>query len=143
MKFVVYRVHTYNSFLIKILAADIVSAHNLTSFEYPAQALATITSDSELFDKLDSEIEHSGLFESAQISGFVEEVIFSWYLELKDSDAAPNIYQSVRTLLSKVSLYVSSRFVANRFFLFFHEILCSLNRYSILSINPCLSAIKP
>ena len=97
--------HTYNSFLIKILAADIVSAHNLTSFEYPAQALATIPSDRELFDKLDSEIEHSGLFESAQISGFVEEVIFSWYLELKESDAAPQIYQSVRTLLSKVSLY--------------------------------------
>lgn len=33
-------IHTYNSFLIKILAADIVSAHNLTSFEYPAPSLS-------------------------------------------------------------------------------------------------------
>ncbi|WP_410210096.1 Eco57I restriction-modification methylase domain-containing protein [Aquirhabdus sp.] len=98
-------IHTYNSFLIKILAADIVAAHNLTSFEYPAQALATVDSDNQLFDKLDAEIEHSGLFESAQISGFVEEVIFSWYLDLRHSNAAPNVHRSVRDLLSKVSLY--------------------------------------
>ncbi|MDC4706730.1 N-6 DNA methylase [Acinetobacter baumannii] len=98
-------IHTYNSFLIKILSADIVSAHNLTSFEYPAQALATISSDSELFNKLEQEIEHSELFENAQISGFIEEVIFSWYLELRHSSKITNIYKSVRSLLSKVSLY--------------------------------------
>ena len=71
--------------MIKILSADIVSAHKLTTYEYPAQALATTNSNKELFEKLAEEIEHSKLFKSAQIKGFIEEVIFSWYLELKES----------------------------------------------------------
>lgn len=88
--------------MIKILSADIVSAHKLTTYEYPAQALATTNSNKELFEKLAEEIEHSKLFESAQIKGFIEEVIFSWYLELKES---LTIYDAIRNLLSKVSLY--------------------------------------
>lgn len=98
-------IHTYNSFLIKILSADIVSAHNLTSFKYPAQALATTSSNGELFDRLAQEIERSDLFENAQICGFIEEVIFSWYLELGSLETSTKIFDAVRNLLSKVSLY--------------------------------------
>ncbi len=73
-------IHTYNSLLIKLLAAEIVSAHGLTSMQQPAQAMSALQDDATL-----SEYHHKittswDAFVQAGIKGFVEEAIFSWYL---------------------------------------------------------------
>lgn len=43
---------TYNSLIIKLLAAEIVSAHNLTATRFPAQAMSAVLNDTELLDTL-------------------------------------------------------------------------------------------
>ena len=91
-------IHTFNSILIKLIAAEIIAAHGLTSFEYPSQAMAAIDDDSQLISKLENAIEKSGLFEDAGISGFIEEVIFSWYIPLMSDNCCPNLVPSIRKL---------------------------------------------
>lgn len=98
-------IHTYNSILIKLLAAEIVSAHGLTSFKYPAQSMSVIDDDASLIENMNLSIERSGIFEQAGIKGFIEEVIFSWYLDLAGCNAVSNILPALRQLLSRLSLY--------------------------------------
>lgn len=43
-------IHSYNSLIIKLLAAEIVSSHGLSSIEKPAQKMSAILSDPELLD---------------------------------------------------------------------------------------------
>ena len=99
-------IHTYNSLLIKLLAAEIVSAHGLTATAQPAQAMSALLDDTALLDTLSQDIERAGIFTLAGIHGFVEEAIFSWYL-----DVARNQYYSVdlvpalRSVLASLSLY--------------------------------------
>lgn len=69
-------IHTYNSLLIKLIAAEIVSAHGLTSNKHPSQAMSAILSNDKLIQTLGNDIEKSALFERAGIKGFVEEAIF-------------------------------------------------------------------
>lgn len=103
-------IHTYNSLLIKLLAAEIVAAHGLTGHERPSQAMAAVMTDPELADALDVEIEHGGMFEDAGIAGFVEEAIFSWYLDLMADDRhGENISEGVRDVLGTLSLYRTDR----------------------------------
>ncbi len=99
-------IHTYNSLLIKLLAAEIVSAHNLTAEKAPAEAMCALLTPSELLQKLDKDIEGGRLFSASNINGFVEEVIFSWYLEAgKDSRFQVSLVQSLKALLGKLALY--------------------------------------
>jgi len=98
-------IHTYNSLLMKLLASEIVAAHELTSFRQPAQSLAAVKSDSELIEFLDKDIERSEFFQSVGIKGFVEEAIFSWYIDVLRDNAAPLLLPSLRRLLSVLSLY--------------------------------------
>lgn len=108
-------IHTYNSLLIKLLAAEIVAAHGLTGSESPAQVMAATMTDSELVASLDRDIEHAGLFEDAGITGFVEEAIFSWYLDmLRDVRHGPALASGIRQLLFTLSLYRTDRLSRTR-----------------------------
>jgi hypothetical protein len=102
-------IHSYNSLLIKLLAAEIVSAHGLTSIKQPAQEMSTL-SDEALLSRLSSDIEHAGIFASAGINGFIEEVIFSWYLDVaRTSVVSPKIIHALRNLLASLSMYRTDR----------------------------------
>lgn len=99
-------IHTFDSLLIKLLAAEILAAHGLASGSAFAVELATIEDDTMLIGRLRSDIEEGGFFEATGIRGFVEEAIFSWYL-----DAASNkqhrtaISAAIRSVLAELSLY--------------------------------------
>lgn len=99
-------IHTYNSMLIKLLAAEIVSAHGLTTIKQPAQAMSALMDDDALLETLSQDIEHAGIFSQAGIHGFVEEAIFSWYLDIANKRAyAKTIIPAIRNLLAALSLY--------------------------------------
>jgi hypothetical protein len=55
-------IHTYNSVLIKLLAAEIVAAHGLASGTAFAQELAVIPNDKTLMERINSDIEHGNFF---------------------------------------------------------------------------------
>lgn len=108
-------IHTYNSLLIKLLAAEIVAAHGLTGTEKPAQAMAVVMTDSELAHALDEDIEHGGMFSDAGVSGFVEEAIFSWYLDLiADARHGQGVLRGIRDVLGTLSLYRTDRLTRTR-----------------------------
>ena len=108
-------IHTYNSLLIKLLAAEIVSAHGLSTIQQPAQAMAAQIDDDTLIDRLDNDIEHGGIFSGAGIKGFVEEAIFSWYLDVaRDTAFASPIIPALRQVLALLSLYRTDRLERTR-----------------------------
>lgn len=98
-------IHSYNSLLIKLLAAEIVSAHGLSATQQPAQAMAALLDDSDLLDALTHDIEQAGIFTQAGINGFVEEVIFSWYLDVARKNVASELVPALRNILASLSLY--------------------------------------
>lgn len=99
-------IHSYNSLLIKLLAAEIVSAHGLTTTQYPAQAMSSLLDDAALLDTLNHDIECAGIFEQAGIHGFVEEAIFSWYLDVACKKAhVKQMVPALRGILAALSLY--------------------------------------
>ena len=99
-------VHTFNSLLTKLLAAEIVATHGLASGSTFAGDLVAIEDDAELLQRLRTDIEEGEFFEATGVHGFVEEAIFSWYL-----DAATNkrhrssIGTAIRDILTELSLY--------------------------------------
>lgn len=98
-------IHTYNSLIIKLLAAEIISAHGLTSYKGFAERTATLNNDG-LLEILERDIELAGLFSRAGIKGFVEEAIFSWYLDASAvSKYRPVIAKAIRDVLVKLALY--------------------------------------
>jgi SAM-dependent methyltransferase len=108
-------IHTYNSLLIKLLAAEIVAAHGLTSSKYPAQTMIAVGEDAALIHKLRVEIEHSGIFAQAGINGFVEEAIFSWYLDVAQSQKySEELLRGLRAVLAALSLYRTDRLTDTR-----------------------------
>lgn len=108
-------IHTYNSLLVKLLAAEIVSAHGLTALKQPAQEMASIQSNDDLVRTLEQSIELSGIFADAGIRGFVEETIFSWYLDLfKGAYDSRELMSSLRSLLAQLSLYRTDRLEHSR-----------------------------
>lgn len=99
-------IHTYNSLLIKLLAAEIVSAHGLTTTVQPAQAMAALLDNMALLDTLNQDIEHAGIFAQAGIRGFVEEAIFSWYLDVAhNATHAKTLLPALRGVLASLSMY--------------------------------------
>ncbi len=101
-----FAIHTYNSLLIKLLAAEIVSAHGLSATQQPAQAMAALLDDSVLVDTLSHDIERAGIFTQAGINGFVEEAIFSWYLDVARKEThLPVLMPALRRILAALSLY--------------------------------------
>ncbi len=97
-------IHTYNSLLIKLLAAEIISGFGLTSTQQPAQAMSTLMEDGALRETLSQDIERAGIFTQAGIYGFVEEAIFSWYLDITNA-YSKEIISAIRKVLATLSLY--------------------------------------
>ena len=106
-------IHTFDSLLIKLLAAEIVTAHGLASGKAFAQELAIIDDDSSLINRLRSDIEEGGIFESTGLNGFVEEAIFSWYLDVPKKTRA-TIAAAIRDVLSELSLYRTDKLEHSR-----------------------------
>lgn len=99
-------IHSYNSLLIKLLAAEIISAHGLTTTKQPAQAMSTFSKNTELLDALDHDIEQAGIFAQAGIHGFVEEAIFSWYLDVaRNTTHSQALLPALRGVLASLSMY--------------------------------------
>jgi hypothetical protein len=108
-------IHSYNSLLIKLLAAEIISAHGLTATEQPAQAMSALLDNTALLDALDQDIEHAGIFAQAGIHGFVEEAIFSWYLDVARNTAhAQALLPALRGVLMSLSMYRTDRMTHTR-----------------------------
>jgi hypothetical protein len=103
-------IHSYNSLLIKLLAAEIVSSYGLSSKLDPAQEMSALLDDSALLERLTTDIEAGKLFSDAGIIGFVEEAIFSWYLDAcSDAESRTGIIAGLRNVLGKLSLYRTAR----------------------------------
>ena len=99
-------VHTFNSLLIKLLAAEILAAHGLASGRFFAADLVAIDDDRELLRRLRVDIEGGAFFEGAGIHGFVEEAIFSWYLDAAATKSHRSaIAAAIRDVLTGLALY--------------------------------------
>ncbi|MDR6855303.1 Eco57I restriction-modification methylase domain-containing protein [Variovorax guangxiensis] len=107
-------IHTYNSLLIKLLAAEIVSAHGLTASTAPAQVMSAMKDDVGLLDALHGDIERADLFASAGIKGFVEEAIFGWYIDVARKPAYASILPALREVLATLSLYRTDKLTRTR-----------------------------
>lgn len=100
-------IHTFNSLIIKLLAAEIVSAYKLTSYKHFSQNLST-ESDTQIVKRLKEEIEEAEYFSRAGIDGFVEEALFSWYLDNCDDEInRKSIVDAIRDVLIRLSFYRS------------------------------------
>lgn len=98
-------IHTYNAFLMKLLAAEIVAEYGLTAHPDFCEHLLGYN-DNDLLDRLDTEVERSAYFEAARIKGFIEEAIFSWYADASLSvEGRKLICSGIRALLTQLSLY--------------------------------------
>lgn len=107
--------HSYNSLIIKLLAAEITTGHGLTATQQFAQELASLPKDQDLLDRLRHDIEGSALFTQAGLESFVEEAIFSWYLDVAEDPAHGSaILAPLRTILSALSLYHTDRIGQSR-----------------------------
>lgn len=106
LSIMLFALHTYNSILIKLLAAEIVSKiAYLTSYEDFAQIAATLEND-QLLELIESDIEHAGLYSRAHIVGFVEECLFSWYVDAyKDHTFSEKLASALREMLIRLSAY--------------------------------------
>jgi hypothetical protein len=103
-------IHTYNSLIIKLLAAEIVSAHGLSTMKSPAESYGVVIAPSRLIDALDKDIEHGGLFAGAGIKGFVEEAIFSWHIDAaREPGGEQHLVPALRALIAKLALYRTDR----------------------------------
>lgn len=106
---VLFVIHTFNSLLIKLLAAELVSqVTQLTAYSDFAQN-ALVANDNMFIDMLDCDIEHSQFYERTHIHGFVEEPLFSWYIDVCRDNALPTVTDSIiiaiREILMQLSLY--------------------------------------
>lgn len=106
---ILFVIHTFDSIIIKLLAAEIVSHFpELTAYQDFAQNAISLD-DQALVSTLDQDIEHSQLYNRANIHGFVEEPLFSWYIDVSTentiTDIAYEIINSLRDVLIKISFY--------------------------------------
>ena len=126
--------HTFNSLLAKLLAAEVVAAHGLASGREFAAELVGVDSDTELLARLRVDIEESGFFDATGIAGFVEEVLFGWYLdpEMEGRDRQ-EIARAVRAILAELALYRTDRLDGARDVLreFYQELVPDVLRRSL------------
>lgn len=100
-----FAIHTYNAFVMKLLAAEIVAQYGLTAYPDFCEHLLGHDDDC-LLDLLDTEVERGAFFEAARITGFVEEAVFSWYVDrsIPAKDRAASC-AAIRPLLTQLALY--------------------------------------
>lgn len=100
-----FTIHTYNAFMMKLLAAEIVAEYRLTAHPDFCEHLLGYDDD-QLLERLNTEVERSAYFEAARIKGFIEEAIFSWYADASlSSHGRALICNCIRALLTQLSLY--------------------------------------
>ena len=127
-------VHTFNSLLTKLLAAEIVAAHGLASGSNFATDLIAIQDNSEFLLRLRNDIEHGGFFDAVGIHGFVEEVIFAWYLDAtSQEDHRTSICDAIRQVLAGLALYRTDnlRFVKDVLRDFYQDLVPDLLRKAL------------
>ncbi|OCH25683.1 hypothetical protein A6E12_01700 [Aliivibrio fischeri] len=95
-------IHTYNALLMKLLGAELISNLGLTQYPDFCEHAFKLKG-AQLLSTLKVDIEDSALFDRVGIKGFVEEAIFSWYLE--STSKTQEIEQALKALLIKLSLY--------------------------------------
>jgi hypothetical protein len=98
-------IHTYNAFVMKLLAAEIVAQYGLTAFSDFCEHLLG-HDDHQLLHLLDVEVERGAFFEAARIRGFVEEAVFSWYVDSSiPTKERVALCAAIRPLLTQLALY--------------------------------------
>ena len=99
-------IHTFNCLLTKLLAAEIVAAHDLASASAFAGDLSAVKDDTELLARIRDDIERGSFFEATGLRGFVEETVFSWYLDATTKkEHRSSISSAIRDILAGLSLY--------------------------------------
>ena len=107
--------HTFNSLVAKLLAAEILAAHGLASGRQFAAEIVAIESDSGLMERLRVDIEESRFFEAMGIDGFVEEVLFGWYLDPELGESCrTSICAGLRAIVAELALYRTDRLGGSR-----------------------------
>ncbi|EIA1766334.1 N-6 DNA methylase [Vibrio parahaemolyticus] len=96
--------HTYNALIMKLLGAELVSYLDLTQYKDFCGNLASLENE-KLLATISNDIEKSQFFETVGIKGFVEEAIFSWYLDATDYVDQNEIIEALKEALIQVSLY--------------------------------------
>jgi hypothetical protein len=96
--------HTFHSLLMKLIAAEIVAAHGMAASTSLIHELLAIDNDDSLLNALHVDVENGGFFNAVGIHGFVEEAIFSWYLDATSNKVIP-LSLAIRTLLAQLSVY--------------------------------------
>lgn len=105
-------IHTYNSLLMKLLAAEIIASHGLTAHPFFSQNALALP-ETALPSLLANDVEGGRYFDDAGVKGFVEEAIFSWYLAALPATAGPTpLLAAVRALLTRLSLYRTDKLEA-------------------------------
>ncbi len=99
--------HTFHSLLMKLIAAEIVAAHGMASSTSLIHELLAIEKDEALIDALQADVEGGRFFNAVGLHGFVEEAIFSWYLDAAASKKTMRIAlcEAIRNLLAQLSVY--------------------------------------
>jgi hypothetical protein len=98
--------HTFHSLLMKLIAAEIVAAHGMASSTSLIHELLAIDKDDALIAALRADVENGGFFNAVGLHGFVEEAIFSWYLDAASKKSIrTTLCLAIRTLLAQLSVY--------------------------------------
>lgn len=99
-------IHTFHSLLMKMIAAEVVAAHGMAPGTSLANKLLLLESDEALIESLRSDVESGGFFNTVGLRGFVEENIFSWYLDaaIKKTIRTP-MCLAIHTVLARLSAY--------------------------------------
>lgn len=98
--------HTFHSLLMKLIAAEIVAAHGMASSTSLIHDLLSIEKDEALIAALRADVEDGGFFSAIGLHGFVEEAIFSWYLDATNKKSIRTaLCHAIRVLLAQLSVY--------------------------------------
>jgi hypothetical protein len=93
-----FSVHTYFAFLMKLIAAELLTLRDISFGSSLASELAHI-SDDELKRQLE-DIENGGIYARKGITNFLEGDFFRWYLDAFDS---PELKETIREIARSLS----------------------------------------
>lgn len=96
---ILFTLHTYFAFLMKLIAAEILSLRAGSLISSLAKEISTINGE-QLKQKL-SDLEDGGLFKRLGIKNYMEGDFFSWYINEWDEETA----QLIRHIAQKLSVY--------------------------------------